>query len=164
MLHFADEVLLRDPEAFIEFQHYPQLTSDKEKRISIPGQNHLAYGWTLDVESVQLDTTKRAEVMQETRGRVAVFDEQAVEVPLSLRPPQPGDRIRLLGMEGRTKVSDLFVNQHIPQPARSRWPLVVSGEQVLWVVGVRMNHDARITDSTQRAIVFRLYHPQRNDL
>ena len=159
MLHFADEVLLREPEAFIEYQHHPQLASDKEEMISIPGQNLLAYGWTLEVGSIQLDSTKRDEVMRETHGNVAVFDERTVEAPLTLRPPQPGDRIRLLGMEGRTKVSDLFVNHHIPQPARSRWPLVVSGEQVLWVVGVRMTHDARITDTTKRAIVFRLNQP-----
>jgi tRNA(Ile)-lysidine synthase len=164
MLHFADEVLLRDPEASIEFRQYPQLASEKEETISIPGQKHLAYGWTLEVGSIQLDSTKRAEVMSETHGKVAVFDERSVEATLSLRPSQPGDRIRVLGMEGRTKVSDLFANHHIPQPARSRWPLVVSGEHVLWVVGVRMTHDARITDSTQRAIVIRLNQPQRDDL
>lgn len=163
MLHLADEVLLRDPEASIEFHQYPQLTSDKEETVFIPGQNRLAYGWTLEVGSIQLDSTKRAELMNESHGRVAVFDERSVEAPLSLRPSLPGDRIRILGMEGRTKISDLFVNHHIPQPARSRWPLVVSGEHVLWVVGVRMTHDARITDSTQKAIVIRLNRPQGND-
>ncbi len=65
-------------------------------------------------------------------------------------------------MKGKTKVSDLFVNHHIPQPARSRWPLVVSGDHVLWVVGVRMSHDARIKDSTHRAIVICLNMPQGN--
>lgn len=164
MLHFADEVLLRAPEALIEFKHYPQLTSNNEETISIPGQIRLAFGWTLEMVTDQLDSTKRAAILSETVGRVAVFDERSVEAPLSLRPPQPGDRIRLLGMEGRTKVSDLFINHHIPRPARSRWPLVVSGDQVLWVVGVRMSHDARITDSTQRAIVIRLNKPQGNDI
>ncbi len=164
MLHFADEVLLRDPGAFIEFQHYPQLTSDNEETISVPGQIQLAYGWTLKIGSTHLDSTKRDELMSETYGMVAAFDERSVEIPLFLRPSQPGDRIRLLGMKGRTKVSDLFINHHIPRPARSRWPLVVSGDHVLWVVGVRMSHDVRITDTTQRAIVVRLCQPQGQDI
>ncbi len=162
MLHMADEVLLRDPEASIEFQYYPQLTSDKEESISIPQQIPLAFGWTLDIGSIRLDSTKKAELMSDTHGRVVAFDERSVETPLSLRPPKPGDRIRSLGMKGKTKVSDLFVNHHIPQPARSRWPLVVSGDHVLWVVGVRMSHDARIKDSTHRAIVICLNMPQGN--
>jgi tRNA(Ile)-lysidine synthase len=159
MLHFADEVLLRDPEASIEFLHFPQLISDKEEEITIPGKIQLAYGWTLEMESVQVDATKRVELMVETSGRVAAFDERLIGTPLSLRSLKPGDRIRLLGMEGRTKVSDLLINHHIPWPARSGWPLVVSGAQVLWVVGLRMTHDARITDATQRVIVFRLHQP-----
>ncbi|UCF61980.1 MAG: tRNA lysidine(34) synthetase TilS [Anaerolineaceae bacterium] len=164
MLHFADEVLLRDPEASIEFLHYPQLISDKEEEIIVPGQIQLAHGWTLEMESDQVDATKRAEWMAETSGRVAALDERFIGAPFSLRSSKPGDRIRLLGMEGRTKVSDLLVNHHIPQPARSRWPLVVSGDQVLWVVGLRMSHDARIRDETQKVIVFRLQEPSDNDI
>ena len=163
MLHFADEVLFRDPESSIEFQEYPQLASDEEVVISIPGQIQLAYGWTLEMGSAQLDSTKRTELMTETSGRVVAFDELSIGTPLSLRPSKPGDRIRLLGMEGRTKVSDLFVNHHVPRPARSRWPLVVSGDDVLWVVGVRMSHNVRITDSTKKAIVIHLNRPQGSD-
>jgi tRNA(Ile)-lysidine synthase len=159
MLHFKDEVLLREPEAPIDFLHYPQLISDKEEKCPVPGEIRLAYGWNLEVDSVQVDATRRAELMVETSGMVAAFDERFISEPLLLRSSKPGDRIRLLGMEGRTKVSDLLVNQHVPRPARSRWPLLVSGDHVLWVVGLRMSHDARITDSTQKVIVFRLRQP-----
>ena len=163
MLHCAEEVLLQDPGASIEFQHYPQLLSVKEETISVPGQFQLAYGWTLETASTQLASTTRAELMTETSGRVVAFDERSIGAPLSLRPLVPGDRIRLLGMEGRTKVSDLLVNHHIPKPARSRWPLVVSGDHVLWVVGLRMSHDARITEATQKVTVIRLKRPQGSD-
>jgi tRNA(Ile)-lysidine synthase len=163
MLHFADEVLLRDPGASIEFRRYPQLVSDNVETISIPGEIRLAQGWTMKADSTQLDSKKRAELMSETYGRTAAFDNRVVNAPLLLRPLQPGDRIRLLGMEGRTKVSDLLVNHHIPRPARTRWPLVVSGDQVLWVVGIRMSHDVRLTDTTQRAIVLRINQPGRQE-
>jgi tRNA(Ile)-lysidine synthase len=164
MLHFKDEVLLREPEAPIDFLHYPQLISDKEEKCPVQGEIRLAYGWNLEVDSVQVDATRRAELMVETSGMVAAFDERFISEPLLLRSSKPGDRIRLLGMEGRTKVSDLLVNHHVPRPARSRWPLLVSGDHVLWVVGLRMSHDARITDSTQKVIVFRLNRPQGNGI
>jgi tRNA(Ile)-lysidine synthase len=91
---------------------------------------------------------------------VAAIDELSVRVPLALRPRKSGDRIRPLGLKGSTKVADLFINQQIPHPARERWPLVESGNQIVWVVGLRMSDEFRLTEKTQRAIVMRIISPE----
>jgi tRNA(Ile)-lysidine synthase len=49
-------------------------------------------------------------------------------------------------MGGQTiKVQDYFINNKIPRRARTHWPLVSAGEQVLWVVGYQIAHPFRIT-------------------
>ena len=63
---------------------------------------------------------------------------------LKIRARRPGDRFQPLGLGGHTvKLSDFMINQKIPVTERARWPLVVSGEAVLWVCGYRVSEQAR---------------------
>ncbi len=56
-------------------------------------------------------------------------------LPLRVRPPRPGDRMRL--SRGGRKLSDLLVDAKVPRSARSGLALVVDAEDaVLWVPGV----------------------------
>ena len=110
-----------------------------------------------------LNTVRRRELIHQDNPRVVAVDEISIDTPLAIRPGKPGDRIRPLGMGGSIKVSDLLVNQHIPQPARARWPLVVCGDHVLWVVGLRMSNDFRLDDKTKRAIVLHVRDPEDKD-
>lgn len=54
--------------------------------------------------------------------------------PLTLRERRPGDRCRTA--VGTRRVAELLVDAKVPRPVRSRWPLVVAGDRVLWVPGV----------------------------
>ena len=75
---------------------------------------------------------------------VAYLCPEAAPFPWLLRGYTPGDRFRPLGMSGEQKVKELFINRKIALKLRSGIPLLVSGGRILWVVGVRMAHDARV--------------------
>lgn len=62
----------------------------------------------------------------------------SLTAPLSVRAPRRGERVWVVGLPGPAKLSDLLANHKIPQPARARWPLVVCGEAVVWIPGVRV--------------------------
>lgn len=57
-----------------------------------------------------------------------------------------------LGMNGRRKLGSIFNTMKIPAPARERWPVVWSGNSIVWLVGLRMGHAFRLTPSTRRAV------------
>jgi tRNA(Ile)-lysidine synthase len=59
--------------------------------------------------------------------------------PLRLRHRRPGDRCRTA--VGTRRVADLLVDAKVPRPVRSRWPLLVAGERVIWVPGVAVDAD-----------------------
>lgn len=87
----------------------------------------------------------------------ARFDADAVGETLTVRPYKPGDRIEPLGMPGqRMKLSDLFINLKIPRRFRAGWPVVCAGEEILWVVGLRMAHRVRCTVTTRQVWIVRL--------
>lgn len=69
----------------------------------------------------------------------AAFDADRLPGPLSVRLRQPGDRLWPAGMEGSKKLQDILVDAKIPQRVRDRLPILVAGDQVLWVIGHRLD-------------------------
>ncbi|BDG62042.1 tRNA lysidine(34) synthetase TilS [Caldinitratiruptor microaerophilus] len=65
------------------------------------------------------------------------LDPDRLPGPLAVRTRRPGDRIFPVGMDGSKKLQDLFVDLKVPRPDRDRVPVVVAGDQVVWVVGYR---------------------------
>jgi len=85
----------------------------------------------------------------------AVFDADQVDLGgLAIRPWRAGDRISPFGMTGAKKLSDLFIDEKVPRPARSRLAVLAMGDEALWVVGVRASGRGAVTSSTKRVAVF----------
>jgi tRNA(Ile)-lysidine synthase len=83
---------------------------------------------------------------------VAFFDWDRLSFPLTLRNPRPGDRFIPLGLGGTQKLSDFFINRKIDRRRRSRIPILVSGSDIVWVVGQQIADVAKITDSTRHLL------------
>lgn len=77
------------------------------------------------------------------------FDADRVPA-LSVRNLRPGDRIRPWGMAGRKKVVDVFQEHRVPRALRGRMPLVVAGDEVLWVPGLVRSAVGAIQPETRR--------------
>jgi len=110
-------------------------------RWEVPGALELGSGWLLMAEE--------AEGSQEAvSAEDPVVDRRAVREALTVRRPEPGDRIRLRA--GRRKLSDLFIDLKIPRPERSRLAVVASGTDIIWVPGVAVAADVLPGKSTKR--------------
>ncbi|MGD2252210.1 MAG: tRNA lysidine(34) synthetase TilS [Anaerolineales bacterium] len=154
------EVVLRDPEARIQLPAYPQLVADRAAKLKIPGNLSLANGWQLEARLESISESDRERLISNQDAAQAALDAERLPGSLEVRSLRPGERIRLLGMQGSTKISALFVNLQIPQPARAYWPLIVADGKVVWVVGLRMAHDARLTPSSRKAVLLRVTAPE----
>lgn len=122
--------------------------------IACPGEND-ATTLSLDEIDARLvlrTATCRGQPKPDTPWK-AHFDLDRLTFPLVLRPAQPGDRLQPLGMAGRKKISDLFIDCKIPKPMRRRFPVLVSGGRVVWLAGVRRDHDSRVRTGTRRLLI-----------
>lgn len=80
------------------------------------------------VDAVEMDFSSEA----------VYFSPEVLEgEPLSLRFWREGDRFRPFGMKGSKLVSDLFTDMKIPSDRKQSIPLLVKGDSILWVVGIR---------------------------
>jgi tRNA(Ile)-lysidine synthase len=83
---------------------------------------------------------------------VAFFDMDRIIFPLIIRNILPGDRFRPLGMQGRQKVQDFFINAKVPRYERAKCPVLVSNEKIIWVVGYRIDDSVKVTQNTRKIV------------
>jgi tRNA(Ile)-lysidine synthase len=120
-------------------------------------------GWEVSVEGeggCQLPNGRRLLVRRIPRPAqldpgspwVAYLDPEGAPFPWVLRSFTPGDRFTPLGMNGMQKVKDLFINSKIPLAERRRVPLLVSSGRIVWVAGIRMGEEAKVTGATGQVL------------
>ncbi len=113
--------------------------------LDIPGTADLGEAGSIDAEE-----TPPGDVLAGPSS--AVIDAGRIDGPLVVDGPHEGDRIRPLGMTGTKKLSDLLQEAGVPRRERAATPVVRNGRDVVWVAGVRMSEDYRVTASTTRAV------------
>ena len=74
----------------------------------------------------------------------AYFDLAKTPFPWFVRTFRPGDRIAPFGMSGRKKVKDIFIDRKIPVSKRKSIPLLFSGDDLIWIVGLCVSEISRI--------------------
>lgn len=86
-------------------------------------------------------------------GSSAMLDAAVAAGGLWVRSRRPGDAFRPFGMDGRKKLQDVFVDRKVPRDRRDEVPVVVDGQdRIVWVAGIVMSEDARVTESTQSVV------------
>jgi tRNA(Ile)-lysidine synthase len=81
----------------------------------------------------------------------AAFDLDRLLLPLRVRTPRAGDRMRPRGGRGSRKLSDLFIDAKIPRTRRSGLPLLEAADgTILFVPGLRPSEVGRPGPDTRR--------------
>ena len=81
---------------------------------------------------------------------VAQLDADKIQFPLTLRHWRHGDRFHPLGMKGSKLLSDFFVDQKFTEAQKENVFLLVSADnQILWVVGQRIDDRYKVTSETK---------------
>lgn len=79
----------------------------------------------------------------------AVIDRALITFPLTLRNFRPGDRFMPLGMKGHRKVKDFFIDLKIPPHKRRQIPIILNGDQIVWIAGYRISDPFKVTPDTR---------------
>ena len=124
----------------------PLPTLEGEFPLLIPGETQLP-GWQVRAKVVPVEGF--ASPPQEFR---ADLDLDRAGSELMVRARRPGDRFQPLGMKQPKKLQDFMVDAKIPRQWRGRVPLVCSPQQVIWVVGWRIDERVKVTDSTRQIL------------
>jgi len=84
-----------------------------------------------------------------------LLDLDKIAFPLTLRTPIPGERFYPQNGQGSRKVSRYLNDRKIPTYLRSRYPVLVSKNKIVCVVGLCADERCSVTDQTARLLQLR---------
>jgi len=113
--------------------------------LSLPGSADLGQAGTITAEQ-----TPPSDVRGDAFS--VVIDAGCVRGELAIDSARGGDRMRPLGMSGTRKLSDLLIDAKVPRRMRRATPVVRDGDRVVWLAGVRMSEEFRVTPATSTAM------------
>ena len=87
---------------------------------------------------------------------IEYFDLDQLPNSLFIRNYRKGDWFIPLGMSGKKKLQDFFVNEQVPNYKRNRIPLLVGNKTVIWIIGYRIDDRYKVTKNTKRIVKFEI--------
>ena len=124
-------------------------------RDDLPSSGRLRIGETLSLSAGILSVEHASSVPDDlgaSSPETVYADGDRVADTLTVRPWAPGDRFRPLGMHNSKKVSDFLTDAKVPPSERDEVLVLRSESRILWVVGHRLAHPARIRRDTARPL------------
>ncbi len=124
--------------------------------LDVPGTATLAgTGWRISAEVRDQSAWPGVEVSRGRESLQIAVPASMVGRSVTVRSRRPGDRIKPIGAPGRKKLQDLLVDRKVPRGERDQVPVVVDQNgQVVWVVGVAMADEFRVTAPEAEVVVF----------
>jgi len=113
--------------------------------LNIPGETRLP-GWRVEA------TIIKQEEMSEKDDFTAYLDLAKSGDRLMVRPRRRGDRFQPLGLAQPKKLGEFMIDAKIPNTWRGQIPIVCSEEQILWVVGWRLDERAKVSRDTKQVL------------
>ena len=104
----------------------------------------------------KLKIEKKEKTDFQSDSSIAVMDADKLQFPLLWRKWKPGDSFHPLGMNHKKKLSDFLIDQKISIADKETTTVLESGNEIVWVVGQRINDRYKVIDSTESTIVCRL--------
>jgi tRNA(Ile)-lysidine synthase len=108
--------------------------------------------FVLQINQLQLD------VKISDNTNIALLDASKIEYPLVLRKWKEGDYFYPLGMAKKKKVARFLIDNKVPLLQKEKTYVLVSGDKIIWIVGMRIDDRMKIKESTKmvlKVVLFR---------
>lgn len=103
---------------------------------------------------LQFEFLERSQIKSlKTESNVTLLDLDKVnQSELKIRKWQQGDKFKPFGMTGWKLISDFFIDQKLSVLEKEQTWLLTYQNEIVWIIGLRMDNRFKITDSTQKVL------------
>jgi tRNA(Ile)-lysidine synthase len=106
---------------------------------------------------------KQVETLENTTNYVTAFNKEDISFPLYVRGRLDGDKIEVLGMDGKKKIKDIFIDEKIDLSVRNNYPVLVDSKgKILWLPGLKKSKYDK-SKTKKYDIIFKYYKEEKND-
>jgi len=126
------------------------MENEYEQEFSIP-ENETSINFPVNL-SFEI-TEDKAGFLIQNNPDLAQLDYGKLQFPLKIRKWKPGDAFIPLGMKGKKLLSDFFINQKFSEAEKQKTWLLVSGNEIVWIIGHRISDKFKITEKTKTILI-----------
>ncbi|MDR1680513.1 MAG: tRNA lysidine(34) synthetase TilS [Prevotellaceae bacterium] len=122
-------------------------------------ERHIAKNFRMITQPVPMRfdyRTKGTQFVISPKKNTACLAADKLKFPLLLRPWRDGDAFIPFGMKGSKKISDFLIDEKIPLHEKARQYVLVSGAEIVWLVGRRIDERYKVTPDTPEELVITL--------
>jgi tRNA(Ile)-lysidine synthase len=101
--------------------------------------------------NIHLSQPRKTATVFSKKTNIAFFDRNKLG-NLTVRTYMNGDTFMPLGMKNRIKLKDFFISSKIPKEERRTIPLLLSDNEIIWIIGLRIDERFKITDETKQTV------------
>lgn len=131
------------------FIYVYQRQKEGRSKLVLPEKGRYVFDDKCSVRLSETDIREEEGTVFSRNPLVADLDASLVRFPLTLRCTQEGDRFVPLGMQGSQLVSNFLTNLKRNRfEKRDQMVLVDAADEIVWVVGLRINDRFKITPKT----------------
>lgn len=131
------------------FIYVHERQTEGRSKLVLPEKGRYVFDDKYSVRLSETDIRGKEGTVFSRNPLVADLDASLVRFPLTLRRTQEGDRFVPLGMQGSQLVSDFLTNLKRNRfEKRNQMVLVNAADEIVWVVGLRINDRFKITPKT----------------
>jgi len=87
---------------------------------------------------------------------IAALDYDKLDFPLTLRKWRKGDVFHPLGMRGKKKLSDFFIDKKLSVFEKQNTWIVCTNDKIVWVVGARIDERFKLVENSQKVYLVKL--------
>lgn len=123
--------------------------------LDIPGEVVLREAGVL-IKATVSEKGQSGKVSEGQRKETIELDADKVQIPLVVRGRKEGDFFYPAGFGKKKKLQDYFVDEKVPRDERDKVPLVLSGEDIVWIAGYRGDERFNITSDTKKIVMLEI--------
>jgi len=101
----------------------------------------------------KLPAARRLHQLEFDDAKRCYLDASKVTLPLEIRNRRPGDKYQPLGLCGQKKIKECLRERKIPQAERDGLPVFLSTGKIVWVPGLPVSGEFRVTPSTEKVLL-----------
>jgi tRNA(Ile)-lysidine synthase len=132
----------------------------KSRQIAISlksGKVELWGGYLLEINPCQHPLEQ---IINNKDQNCCYIDADRIAEPLFVRTVKSGDVFQPLGLQGKKKVADYFIDSKIPHSRRSQIPILVCQTGIVWICGYRMDDRFKVLPSSNNIRVIKFRHAE----
>lgn len=157
-----DAILVKPRKSELPDLGYPLLPFEDYCEFLFQGKSiQLRFGKSIQVDLIESIPENWHERVKKQGPDEVWLDYDLLITPLIVRGRRAGDRLKPMGMQGHSQsLQDFFVNLKIPAQLRPFLPLVISGDEIVWVAGLRPSEAYKCGADTKRVLKIKIINSQ----